>query len=127
MSTYKCHRFPQDIIRYAVWLYYRFNLCHRDIKDLLAQRGVTVTRESIRLWCIKFGALYARGLKRSQRDYGDTFFVDGVFVKISGKQHYLWRAVDQDGELVDMYLQTKRERGMRKFKSTRRTWRTRRG
>jgi putative transposase len=98
MNTYKRHRFPPDIISYAVWLYYRFNLSHRDIEDLLAERGIIVTRESIRLWCIKFGALYARRLKRNHRGYGDTFYIDEVFVKISGKQHYLWRAVDQDGK-----------------------------
>ena len=109
MNTYKRHRFPPDIISYAVWLYYRFNLSHRDIEDLLAERGITVTRESIRLWCIKFGALYARRLKRKHRGYGDTFYIDEVFVRINGKQHYLWRAVDQDGEVVDVYLQTKRD------------------
>lgn len=109
MNTYKRHRFPPDIISYAVWLYYRFNLSYRDIEDLLAQRGITVTRESIRLWCIKFGALYARRLKRMHRGYGDTFYIDEVFVKINGKQHYLWRAVDQDGEVVDVYLQAKRD------------------
>jgi putative transposase len=109
MNTYKRHRFPPEIISYAVWLYYRFNLSHRDIEDLLAQRGITVSREAIRLWCIKFGALYARRLKRKHRGYGDTFFIDEVFVKINGKQHYLWRAVDQDGEVVDVYLQSKRD------------------
>ena len=109
MNTYKRHRFPPDIISYAVWLYYRFNLSHRDIEDLLAERGITVTRESIRLWCIKFGALYARRLKRKHRGYGDTFYIDEVFVKINGKQHYLWRAVDQDGEVVDVFLQTRRD------------------
>ena len=109
MTTYKRHRFPPDIISYAVWLYYRFNLSHRDIEDLLAERGITVSRESIRLWCIKFGALYARRLKRKRRGYGDTFFIDEVFVKINGKQHYLWRAVDQDGEVVDVYLQARRD------------------
>jgi putative transposase len=109
MNTYKRHRFPPDIISYAVWLYYRFNLSHRDIEDLLAERGIIVTRESIRLWCIKFGALYARRLKRKHRGYGDTFFIDEVFVKINGKQHYLWRGVDQDGEVVDVYLQTRRD------------------
>jgi putative transposase len=109
MNTYKRHRFPADIISYAVWLYYRFNLSHRDVEDLLAERGITVTRESIRLWCIKFGALYARRLKRKHRGYGDTFYIDEVFVKINGKQHYLWRAVDQDGEVVDVYLQAKRD------------------
>ena len=101
MNTYKRHRFPPDI-SYAVWLYYRFNLSHRDIEDLLAERGITVSRESIRLWCIKFGALYARRLQRKHQGYGDTFFIDEVFVKINGKQHYLWRAVDQDGEVVDL-------------------------
>ena len=95
MSTYKRHRFPPDIISYAVWLYYRFNLSHRDIEDLLAERGIIVSREAIRLWCIKFGAIYTRRLKRKNRGYGDTFFIDEVFVKINGKQHYLWRAVDQ--------------------------------
>ena len=109
MNTYKRHRFPPDIISYAVWLYYRFNLSHRDIEDLLAQRGITVSREAIRLWCIKFGALYARRLKRKHRGYGDTFFIYEVFVKINGKQHYLWRAVDQDGEVVDVFLQAKRD------------------
>jgi putative transposase len=96
MNTYKRHRFPPDIISYTVWLYYRFNLSHRDIEDLLAQRGITVSYETIRLWCIKFGALYSKRLKRKHRGYGDTFFIDEVFVKINGKQNYLWRAVDQE-------------------------------
>ena len=121
MNTYKRHRFPTEIISYAVWLYYRFNLSHRDIEDLLAERGITVSRESIRLWypkhslrswgrlCIKFGAIYTRRLKRKHRGYGDTFYIDEVFAKINGKQHYLWTAVDQDGEVVDVYLQAKRD------------------
>ena len=109
MNTYKRHRFPPDIISYAVWLYYRFNLSHRDIEDRLAERGITVSHESIRLWCIKFGAIYTRRLKRKHRGYGDTFYIDEVFIKINGKQNYLWRAVDQDGEVVDVYLQAKRD------------------
>jgi len=109
MRTYKRHRFPPDIISYAVWLYYLFNLSHRDIEDLLAERRIIVTRESIRLWCIKFGAIYTRRLKRKHRGYGDTFYIDEVFVKINSKQHYLWRAVDQDGKVVDVYLQAKRD------------------
>lgn len=109
MNTYKRHRFPPDIISYAVWLYYRFNLSHRDIEDLLAERGITVSYESIRLWCKKFGPKFARRLKRKHQGYGDTFYVDEVFVKINGKQHYLWRAVDQDGEVVDVLLQTRRD------------------
>jgi len=109
MNTYKRHRFPPDIISYAVWLYFRFNLSHRDIEDLLAERGITVSREAIRLWCIKFGTIYTRRLKRKHRGYGDAFYIDEVFVKINGKQHYLWRAVGQDGEVVDVYLQGKRD------------------
>ena len=109
MNTYKRHRFSPDIISYAVWLYYRFNLSHRDIEDLLAERGITVSREAIRLWCINFGAIYTRRLKRKHQGYGDTFYIDEVFVKINGKQYYLWRAVDQDGEVVDVFLQAKRD------------------
>ena len=82
---------------------------HRYIEDLLAERGITVSREAIRLWCIKFGAIYARRLKRKHCGFGDTFYIDEVFVNINGKQHYLWRAVDQDGDVVDVYLQAKRD------------------
>jgi putative transposase len=109
MNTYKRHRFPPEVIFYVVWLYYRFNLSHRDVEDLLAERGITDSREAIRLWCIKFGAKYARRLKRRHRGYGDTFFIDEVFVKINGQQHYLWRTVDQDGDVVDVYLEEKRD------------------
>ena len=109
MNTYKRHRFPPAIISYAVWLYFRFNLSHRDIEDLLAQRGVIVSYESIRLWCIKFGRIYARRLKRRHNGYGDTFYIDEVLVKINGKQQYLWRAVDQEGEVVDVFLQSRRD------------------
>lgn len=82
MSIYKRHRFPSDIISYAVWLCYRFNLSHRDIEDLLAERGITVTREAIRLWFSKFGAIYTRRLKRKHQVYGDTFYIDEVFVGV---------------------------------------------
>ena len=109
MNTYKRHRYPPEIISYAVWLYFRFNLSHRDIEDLLAQRGILVSYESIRLWCIKFGQRYARRLKRRHQGYSDTFYIDEVFVKINGKQQYLWRAVDQDSEVVDIFLQTRRD------------------
>ena len=107
MNTYKRHRFPSEIISYAVWLYYRFNLSHRDIEDLLAERGITVSREAIRLWSIKFGAIYTSRLKRKHRGYGDVFYIDEVFVKINGRRYYLWRAVDQDGEVVDVFLQAR--------------------
>jgi putative transposase len=106
--TYKRHRFPRDTIQHPVWLYFRF-LSHRDIEDLLAQRGIEVSRESIRLWCNKFGPTFARRLRRTHQGFGDTFYLDEVCVKIQGKQHYLWRAVDQDGEVVDVFLQARRD------------------
>ena len=108
-SIYKRHRFPPEIIQYAVWLFHRFNLSHRDVEDLLAERDITVSYEAIRLWCNKFGAKYAQRLRRQHQGYGDTFFIDEVFVKIQGEQHYLWRAVDQDGEVVDVFLQKRRD------------------
>jgi putative transposase len=108
-NQYKRHRFPPEIIQHAVWLYYRFNLSHRDIEDLLAVRGIAVSYESVRLWCNKYGPRYARRLRRRHQGFGDTFFIDEVFVKINGMQHYLWRAVDQDGEIVDVFLQRRRD------------------
>jgi putative transposase len=116
MNTYKRHRFPPDIISYAVWLYYRFNLSHRDIEDLLAQRGITVSYESVRLWCKKFGPKFARRLKRKHQGYGDSFYVDEVFVKINGKQEHLLRAVDPDDGVVDVLLQTRSDGAAAKAK-----------
>jgi putative transposase len=78
-TLYKRHRFPPKIIQHAVWVYHRFNLSARDIEDLLAERGIAVSYESIRLWCIKFGSQYAKRLKRRHQGYGDTFFIDEVF------------------------------------------------
>ncbi len=108
-TLYKRHRFPPEIIQHAVWLYHRFNLSARDIEDLLAERGIAVSYESIRLWCIKFGSQYAKRLRRRHQGYGDTFFIDEVLVRIQGKQQYLWRAVDQDGAVVDVFLQNRRD------------------
>ena len=108
-TQYKRHRFPAEIIQYSVWLYHRFSLSHRDIEDLLAERGITVSYEAIRLWCNRFGAQYARRLTRRHQGFGDTFFIDEVFVKIRGKQRYLWRAVDHDGEVVNVFLQARRD------------------
>jgi putative transposase len=108
-SLYKRYRFPSEIIQYAVWLYHRFNLSHRDVEDLLAERGITVSYESICLWCNKFGPKYAKRLKKRHQGFGDTFYIDEVFVKTGGKQRYLWRAVDQDGEVVDVFLQARRD------------------
>jgi len=108
-DIYKRYRFPAEIIQYAVWLYHRFNLSHRDIEDLLAERGITVSYESVRLWCKKFGPQYTKRLKCRHQGFSDTFYIDEVFVKIDGKQQYLWRAVDQDGEVVDVFLQARRD------------------
>ena len=108
MNIYKRQRFPPDIISYAVWLYHRFNLSHRDIQDWLAERRISLSHQSMRLWCIKFGPVFARRLRRKHRGFGDTFYVDEGLVKIRGKQHYLWRAVDQDGDGVDVFLQDRR-------------------
>ena len=108
-NIYKRHRFPPSVIQYAVWLYYRFNLSIRDVEDLLAERNINVSYESIRLWVNKFGPEFAHRLKRKHQGFGDTYYLDEVFVKIRSKQHYLWRAVDQDGEVVDVCLQERRD------------------
>ncbi len=109
MNIYKRYRFPPEIIQHTVWLYHRFNLSHRDIEDLLSERGITVSYEAIRLWCNKFGSEYAKRLKKKRNGFGDTFFIDEVFIKINGVQHYLWRAVDQDGDVIDVFLQERRD------------------
>ena len=83
LSTYKRHRFHPSIISYAIWVYYRFNLSFRDIEDLLAEKGISVSYEAIRLWCIKFGPAYARKLKHKRTGFGDTFYLDEVFIKIN--------------------------------------------
>ena len=94
---------------FALWLYHRFNLSSRDIEDLMAERGIAISYESIRLWCLKFGPKYARRLRRRHQGFGDTFYLDEVFVRIQGLQHYLWRAIDQDCEVVDVFLQRRRD------------------
>ena len=108
-NIYKRYRFPSVIIQYAVWLYYRFNLSLRDIEDLLAERGISVSYETIQLRYIKFSPKYANRLRRKHRGYGAAFIIDEVFIRIDGRQHYLWRAVDQDGEVVDVFLQKRRD------------------
>ena len=95
MRSYHGYRFPPDIISHAVWLYHRFCLSFRDVEDLLAQRGITVSYETIRQWCRKFGIEYARTLRRRQGRLGDTWHLDELFVTIQGQRQYLWRAVDQ--------------------------------
>ena len=115
-SRYLRHRFPPEIISHAVWLYHRYCLSFRDVEDLLAERGIIVSYETIRQWCGKFGPDYARRLKRRQGRLGDTWFLDEVFVAITGQRQYLWRAVDQDGDLIDLLVQPRRDgRAARRF------------
>ena len=115
-SRYLRHRFPPEIISHAVWLYHRYCLSFRDVEDLLAERGIIVSYETIRQWCGKFGPDYARRVKRRQGRLGDTWFLDEVFVAINGQRQYLWRAVDQDGDLIDLLVQPRRDgRAARRF------------
>ena len=107
--SYHGYRFPPDIISHAVWLYHRFGVSFRDVEDLLAQRGITVSYEAIRLWCLTFGSVYARRLKRRQGRLGDIWHLDEVFVTIQGQRRYLWRAVDQDGDVIDILVQSRRD------------------
>src|ERR1700704_443342 len=107
-SRYHGHRFPPEIISYAVWAYHRFCVSFRDVEDLLAERDISVSYEAIRRWCRKFGPDYAKRLKKKQGRLGDTWHLDEVFVKINGQQQYLWRAVDQDGDVIDILVQPHR-------------------
>ena len=109
-QLYHGYRFPPVIISQAVWLYYRFCLSFRDVEDLLAERGIVVSYESIRQWCNRFGPEYARKLGKTQGRLGDTWHLDAVFIKINGELHYLWRAVDQDGDTIDILVQKRRNK-----------------
>ena len=107
---YAGYRFPPEIISHAVWLYFRFALSYRDVEELLAERGVLVTYETIRQWCRKFGQTYANELRRRRPRPGDKWHLDEVFVALNGVQHYLWRAVDQDGNVLDILVQPRRDK-----------------
>ena len=109
-SLYRGHRFPPEIISRAVWLYHRFTLSFRDVEDLLVERGIIVSYEAIRFWCLKFGPEYARTLRKKQGRLGDIWHVDELFVKIQGQQLYLWRAVDQDGDVLDILVTKRRDK-----------------
>jgi len=116
VSLYHRHRFPAEIISHSVWLYFRFALSFRDVEEMLAMRGVTLSYETIREWCLKFGQTYANGLRRRSPQPGDPWHMDEVFLKINGRLHYLWRAVDQDGDVLDILVQTRRDkRAAKKF------------
>jgi putative transposase len=110
INRYKNHRFPAEIISHAVWLYFRFCLSYRDVEELLFSRGVIVTYEAIRKWCRKFGQGYANQLRRRRPQPGDKWHLDEVFLTIHGERHYLWRAVDQDGTVLDILVQSRRNK-----------------
>ncbi|NOQ80434.1 MAG: IS6 family transposase [Gammaproteobacteria bacterium] len=109
-NLYSGHRYPKDIISHVVWLYHRFTLSYRDIEDILAYRGIQVTYESICQWCLKFGKTYAKKLRNQYGKKSDCWFLDEVFIKIRGKMHYLWRAVDQDGDVIDILVQKRKDK-----------------
>ena len=112
MSTTPYHgfRFPKAIIQHAIWLYLRFTLSLRDVEELLAERGVVVTYETVRVWVARFGPLIARHLRRRRGPSSGVWHLDEMFVKIAGRQMYLWRAVDSEGEVLDMLVQSRRDK-----------------
>ena len=104
-QLYHRYRFPPEIISHTVWLYHRFCLSFRDVEDLLAEGGIVVSYETIRSWCNKFGPAYARTIKKRQGSLGDTWYMDEVYiVTVRGERRYLWRAVDQDGDVLDILV-----------------------
>ncbi|MCX5103034.1 IS6 family transposase [Streptomyces sp. NBC_00439] len=105
----KGHRYPVEIIAHCVWLYFRFPLSLREVEELMLQRGVIVSHETVRRWCLKFGQSYANGLRRRRPRPGGKWHLDEVFIKINGEQKYLWRAVDQDGNVLDILVQNRRD------------------
>src|SRR5215475_6142116 len=109
-NPYAQHRLPAEIISHGVWLYYRFCLSYRDVEELLFARGILVTYEAIRQWCLKFGQAYANQLRRRRPRPGDKWHLDEVFLTINGERHYLWRAVDQDGHVLDILVQSRRNK-----------------
>ncbi|MBL3671367.1 IS6 family transposase [Streptomyces sp. M2CJ-2] len=108
--SYRGHRYPVEVIAHCVWLYHRFPLSFREVEELMLQRGVVVSHETIRRWCAKFGQVYAHGLRRRRPRPGDKWHLDEVFIKIGGEQKYLWRAVDADGTVLDILIQKRRDK-----------------
>jgi putative transposase len=109
-NPYKRHRFPAEIISHSVWLYDRFSLSYRDVEELMAERGVTLSVEAVRYWCRKFGQAYANALRHRHPRPGDKWHLDEVFLTIDQERHYLWRAVDQDGHVLDILVQSRRNK-----------------
>lgn len=108
--SFKRHRFPPDVIRYAVWLYFRFTLSLRDVEDLLAEREVDVTYETIRCWVDKFGPAIAANIRKRRHRADDVWHLDEMVVKINGKRMWMWRAVDKEGEVLDVLVQKRRNK-----------------
>ena len=108
--SYRRHRFPAEIIQHAVWLYFRFPLSYRDVEDLLAERGIGLSYETVRRWALKFGLAYARKLRRLRPRPDGRRHLDEVFVSINGKRMYLWRAEDSEGEVLDILVQSRRNK-----------------
>jgi putative transposase len=106
----KRHRFPMPIISYAIWRYHRFNDSYRDIQECLAYRGIDVSHESIRSWCIKFGAAFRDVIKKCERKPSDKWHLDEMIIKINGQTFILWRAVDSNGHELDVFLQKRRDK-----------------
>src|ERR1017187_7259722 len=106
--SFKRHRFPPDVIQLAVWVYFRFTLSFRDVEEMLAQRGIEASYETVRCWTLKFGALFAQNLRRSRPAPTVRWHLDEMVVKIGGKRMWLWRAVDDEGEVLDMLVQKRR-------------------
>ncbi len=109
-SLYRGHRFPAEVIGHAVWLYFRFPLSLRMVEDLLAARGIIVSHETIRRWAEKFGRDFANKIRRRAPQFGDKWHLDEVVIAINGQKHWLWRAVDQDGFVLDALVQSRRDR-----------------
>jgi putative transposase len=108
--SYARHRFPPEIIRHAIWLYLRFTLSYRDVEELLAERGLDVSYETVRRWVLKFGPAFARNLRRLRPRPADTWHLDEMVVSIQGRRMYLWRAVDSEGEILDLLVQPRRDK-----------------
>ena len=106
--SFKRHRFPVDVIRHAVWLYFRFTLSLRDVEEMMAQRGIDASYETVRCWTLKFGQAFAQNLRRSRPKPTGRWHLDEMVVKIGGKRMWLWRAVDDEGEVLDMLVQKRR-------------------
>ena len=107
--SYKGFRFPAEIISHCVWLYHRFPLSFREVEEMMLERGIVVSHETVRQWCVKFGQTYANGLRQRRARPGDKWHLDEVFIKIAGKTHYLWRAVDQHGNVLDILVTSRRD------------------